>query len=85
MEPQGQKDEPQHLTKGLITRDLLRLLGIKFCVLKNTKDLNNLSKLINHSKKNKTPVACLIKKDTFPKNKIKLKEEKKIILREITL
>ncbi len=73
----GSKDEPQHLTKGLITRDLLRLLGIKFCVLKNTKDLNNLSKLINHSKKNKTPVACLIKKDTFPKNKIKLKEEKK--------
>ncbi len=72
----GSKDEPQHLTKGLITRDLLKLLGIKFCILNDKKDFKKLSKLINHSKKNKIPVACLIKKETFVKNKIKTKKIK---------
>ena len=33
----GLKDEPQHLTKGLITKDLLRLAGIKYCILDNEK------------------------------------------------
>ena len=29
------KDEPQHLVKGRITKSLLKLLGIKFCILNN--------------------------------------------------
>ena len=74
----GSKDEPQHLTKGLITKNLLKLLGIKFCVLKNKNDFKDLSNLIDYSKKNKTPIACLVKKNTFNKNKKihKLKKEK---------
>ena len=31
------KDEPQHMTKGKITPDLLRLLNIKFCILKKKR------------------------------------------------
>jgi len=79
----GSKDEPQHLTKGLITRNLLKLLDIKFCVLKDKKDFNKLSKLITYSKKNKKPVACLIKKGTFIKNNslVKIKKNKDIYLK----
>lgn len=61
----GLKDEPQHLTKGLITKKLLKLSGIRYCELNNKKNFNELSKLISYSKKNNTPVACLIKKNTF--------------------
>ena len=32
------KDEPQHLAKGQITKQILKLCGIKFCVL-NTKKI----------------------------------------------
>ena len=28
------KDEPQHIAKGKITKKLLNLIGIKFCVLR---------------------------------------------------
>ena len=65
----GIKDEPQHQAKGLITKDLLKLLGIKFCVFENEKDFIELSKLILFSKKNKVPVACLVKQNTFIKQK----------------
>ena len=63
------KDEPQHLTKGKITRNLLKLSGIKYCILNNDKSLKKLSQLLKYSKKNNVPVACLIKKNTFNKNK----------------
>ena len=32
------KDEPQHYAKGKITQNLLKLLGIKFCILRENKD-----------------------------------------------
>ena len=35
----GIKDEPQHMIKGKITTKLLKLLNIKYCVLKNYNDL----------------------------------------------
>lgn len=65
----GLKDEPQHLTKGKITKNLLNLAGIKYCIINDEKSLKKLSNLINYSKKNNVPVACLIKKNTFIKNK----------------
>ena len=71
----GSKDEPQHLTKGLITKDLLKLSGIKYCILENEKDFKKLSKLIIYSKIKKAPVACLIKKNTFLKNKKLVKKK----------
>ena len=61
----GQKDEPQHVVKGLITKKILESLDINYCVLNNNKDFKKLKKLIFVSKKNKKPVACLVKKNTF--------------------
>lgn len=67
------KDEPQHEVKGMITRDLLNLIQIKYCILKNEEDFKKLKKLINYSKKNQRPVACLVEKNIF-KNSIKSKK-----------
>lgn len=47
----GLKDEPQHLTKGKITKNLLNLAGIKYCIINDEKSLKKLSNLINYSKK----------------------------------
>lgn len=59
----GIKDEPQHELKGSITPELLKLLNIKFCILKRETDFKKLKKIIDHSKKNSQPVACLIEKN----------------------
>ena len=81
----GFKDEPQHLIKGKITKNLLKLLGIRFAVIQRDRDFNKISKLINYSKTKKIPVACLIKNNTiFPvskKNKKKNFISKDSILR----
>ena len=58
-------DEPQHMAKGKITPDILKLLGIKYFILKNKLGLKKLEKLISHSKKNNEPVACLIEKNVI--------------------
>ena len=54
-------DEPQHKAQGEITRDLLKLMDIKYVVLNNDNDLQKIKDLISHSKKNLKPVAILIK------------------------
>jgi phosphonopyruvate decarboxylase len=72
----GETDEPQHMVKGKITKKLLGLLNIKFCVLDKETDLKKFDSLIKNSKKNNSIVACLIK------NKIlttKLKNKKRIL------
>ena len=51
------KDEAQHIAQGRITRQILKLCGIKFCILNNNKDLKKLSHLISISKKQTT--SCL--------------------------
>jgi len=71
------KDEPQHQAKGKITKDILKLLGIKHCVIQNKKDLVKFETLIEYSKKNLVNVACLIEKSKI-KTKQKLKQKKKI-------
>jgi len=70
----GSQDEPQHLVKGSITTKLLKLLNIKYCVLKNEKDFKNLKKIIIFAKKNNTPVACLIKKNVLVANNKKTQD-----------
>ena len=67
----GEKDEPQHMVKGKITKKLLDLLNIKFCVLNKDSDLEKFDTLIKKSKKNNSIVAGLIK------NKILTTEQKK--------
>ena len=54
------KDEPQHKIKGKITKNLLQLLGIKFCVLKKETDLKKFDYLIKESKNKLSTIACLI-------------------------
>ena len=73
------KDEPQHITQGKITPDLLKLLNINYCILKRKDDLKKLEKLIQFSKKNFVPVACLIEKGTFERN-LKKKNLRKNLL-----
>ena len=62
------KDEPQHNVKGKITREILKLLNIKYTILRSNKDLKKFDKQIKHAKKNNTIVACLIEQGTLHKN-----------------
>ncbi len=64
------KDEPQHEAKGKITIKLLKLLKIKYCIIKNNKDLKKLKKLLQYSKKQKKIIACL-----FEKNVLRIKRK----------
>ncbi len=78
--PYSPKDEPQHEVMGRITREMLRLLNIKNCILRSDKDFTKLGKLINFSRKNKVPVACLVENNQFFKSKKDLKNKKKLNL-----
>ena len=70
-DPYNKKDEPQHQLKGQITTKILDLLGIKHIKIKSENDLKKLKPLIQFSKKNNIPVACLIKRNllAYEKNK----------------
>ena len=63
------KDEPQHKVKGKITEQILKLLGIKYTILRSNSDLNKFDKLIKIAKKNKSTVACLVEQGTLEKRK----------------
>jgi phosphonopyruvate decarboxylase len=69
------KDEPQHNVKGKITEKILKLLNIKYTILRSNSDLNKFDKQIKLAKKNKSVVACLIEQGTLEK-KIKLNKIK---------
>ena len=45
------KDEPQHVEKGKITKDILKLLNIKFIVVRNNDDLKKFDYKIKYAKK----------------------------------
>ena len=75
----GIKDEPQHEVKGSITTKILKLLNIKYGVIKKDKDLKLISKLIKFAKKNNQPVACLIPKNILKSDKRKNKDKTKFI------
>ena len=71
------KDEPQHSAKGLITKDLLDLLQIRYCILRKNNNFKKLNKLLVYAKKYSRPVACLVERNIlFNKNK-KIKKTKK--------
>jgi len=67
-------DEPQHLAKGRITQNLLKLLNIDHCILRKESDLKKLKKLIKKAYKKQSVVACLIEKDTLISKKKKIKK-----------
>ena len=63
------KDEPQHNVKGKITQQILKLLNIKYTILRKNADINKFDKQIKLAKKNKSIVACLIEQGTLEKSK----------------
>ena len=67
-------DEPQHLAKGKITRNILKLLKIDHCILRKENDFKNLNKLIKKAYKKQSIVACLIEKDILFSNNKKIKK-----------
>ena len=66
------KDEPQHNTKGKITEKILKLLNIKYTIIRNTKDLIKFDKQIKAAKKKGIITACLIEQGLFKKNTKKI-------------
>jgi phosphonopyruvate decarboxylase len=68
------KDEPQHNVKGMITESILKLLNIKYTILRSNADLYKFDKQIKVAKKNNSIVACLIEQGTLKKS---LKPQKK--------
>ncbi len=62
------KDEPQHNVKGKITREILKLLNIKYTILRSNKDFAKFDKQIKYAKKNNSIVACLIEQGSLKKN-----------------
>ena len=69
------KDEPQHNVKGKITEKLLKLLNIKYTIIRSNLDLKKFDKQIKFAKKNKSIVACLIEKGSLEKNKNPIKKK----------
>jgi phosphonopyruvate decarboxylase len=69
------KDEPQHNVKGKITEQILKLLNIKYTILRSTNDLKKFDKQIKFAKRNQSIVACLIEQGTLEKNKKIIKKK----------
>lgn len=70
----GKKDEPQHKKQGIITLDLLKVLGIKYKVLDENVSYEDMKKCTedacNYMKEESMPYAFVIKKDTFSEYKL---------------
>ncbi len=85
----GIKDEAQHNVKGKITEQILKLLNIKYTILRSISDLSKFHKQIKLAKKNKSVVACLIEQGTiekikkFKKNKISYNLDKEFFLKTL--
>ena len=69
------KDEPQHNVKGKITPDILKLLNIKYTVVRSNTDLKKFKKQIIYAKNNNSIIACLIERGTLEKNRKKIKKK----------
>ena len=90
----SKKDEPQHISQGEVTEDLLKILKIKYRVInKKSKYKKIISELKKYALKKSQPVALLVRKNTFSNlkkkeiykdnNFLKRKEILKIILDNI--
>ena len=69
------KDEPQHNVKGEITESILKLLNIRYTILRSNNDLNKFDKQLKAAKKKNSIVAGLIEQGTL--EKIKKVDKKK--------
>ncbi len=71
----NKKDEPQHKKQGLITTETLEMLGIKYEILDEVSNNDEMKlkvkKAYSYMKENNEPYALVIKKDTFDEYKLK--------------
>jgi phosphonopyruvate decarboxylase len=72
-------DEPQHINQGRITLQILKLLDIKYKIIRYKKDLINLKKRISFTLKNKKSFALVIHPKCF-KDKYQIDIENKYSL-----
>lgn len=69
----GVKDEPQHITQGEVTLDLLKAMKISYEILSQneTEAEKQLKEILSKIKETNTPHALVVKKNTFDKYSIK--------------
>ena len=88
------KDEPQHISQGEVTEQLLKILNIRYKIINKKSNYKKIvSELKKYAIKKSQPVALLVRKNTFDKLKkkevhkdnrrLKRKEILKIILKNI--
>tara|TARA_B100000282_G_scaffold215829_1_gene159803 strand:+ start:14020 stop:15123 length:1104 start_codon:yes stop_codon:yes gene_type:complete len=78
------KDEPQHMTKGNITTNLLKLMNIKYIIIKKKDHIKKINKLVKYAKINNKPVAILFTNNVIKKtiSKSKISNQNKILRRK---
>ena len=76
------KDEPQHITQGKITLDLLNVLKIPYMVISEDINYSNLKYLIEECKNKSKPVALVVRKNIFQEYKLSQKKSKEVMTRE---
>lgn len=76
----GVKDEPQHLRQGEVTKSMLDAMQIKTFIFDEFSSLNLLENACSAAKKNKKPVAILVKKNTFSEYRPKKKPSNNLLM-----
>ena len=78
----GVKDEPQHKKQGAITLDLFDTMQIPYSILpKNIEDANQcINECITSIKRDNSPFALIVKKNTFDSYRLKKKDMNKFDL-----
>lgn len=80
------KDEPQHLTQGLITENFLKNLNIKYNIINNKSNFKKIiKKLCQKAKKKNEVVALLVRKNSFENEYDQKQNKSKLMLREQVL
>ena len=61
------KDEPQHQAQGEVTKNFLKLLGIKYIIISGDKDFLKIKDLVEFARNKSEPVAILVENRKFEK------------------
>lgn len=69
----GEHDEPQHIKQGQVTLKLFETIGVPYKILPedNKSALDCLGEILAELKKNKAPVALIVKRGTFKPYELK--------------
>ena len=76
------KDEPQHITQGKITLDLLNVLKIPYMVISEDINYSNLKYLIKESRNKSKPIALVVRKNIFQEYNLSQIKSKELMTRE---